>query len=74
MAEQWSKHKHDLLNHPDQNELSKHCHHNHNLEKNLEITILDYGYDCLEGREQMEDIYVHLQNAITTVQQMWHEQ
>ena len=48
----------DILNLPDQNELSKHCHHNRNLEKDLEITILDYGYDRLEERERLEDIYI----------------
>ena len=58
MAERWSKHKYDIINRPDQNELSKHCRHNHNLEKDLEITILDYGYDRLDERERMEDKYI----------------
>ena len=55
MAERWSKHKYDIKNRPEQNELSKHCKRNHNLEKDLEVTILDYGYDRVEERERLED-------------------
>ena len=33
MAIRWSKHKYDIVNCPDQNELATHCHHNHDLEK-----------------------------------------
>ena len=58
MAERWSNHKYDIVNRPDQNELSKHCHRNHDIEKDIEIFILDYGYDRLEERERMEDRYI----------------
>ena len=33
MAKRWSKHKYDIRNRPDQNELATHCHHNHDIEK-----------------------------------------
>ena len=58
MAERWSKHKYDIVNRPDQNELSKHCHRNHDIEKDIEIFILDYGYDRLEERERMVERYI----------------
>ena len=37
------------------NELSKHCKRNHDPEKDLEVTIVDYGIEKLEERERMED-------------------
>ena len=55
MAERWSKHKYDIVNRLDQNEPSKHCHRNHDLEKDLEIFILDYGLDRLDEREWKTD-------------------
>ena len=58
MAKRWSKHKYDIVNRPDQNELATHCHRNHNLEKDLEIFILDYGYHQQNQRERMEDRYI----------------
>ena len=58
MAVRWSQHKYDIRKRPDQNELSKHCCRNHNLEKDLEVFILDYGYNRLEEREKMEDKYI----------------
>ena len=58
MATRWSKHKYDIINRPSQNELATHCHHNHDLEKDLEITILDHGFPLLAERERMEDRYI----------------
>ena len=58
MAERLSKHKYDIINRLDQNELSKHCRYDHNPKKDLEITILDYGYERLDERERMEDKYI----------------
>ena len=58
MAVRWSEHKYDIRKRPDQNELSKHCCRNHNLAKDLEVFILDYGYDRLDERERIEDKYI----------------
>ena len=55
MADRWSKHKYDIKSRPEQNELSKHCKRNHDPEKDLEVTIVDYGIEKLEERERMED-------------------
>ena len=35
MAVRWSQHKYDIKKRPDQNELSKHCCRNHNIEEDL---------------------------------------
>ena len=58
MATRWSKNKWDIINRPNQNELATHCHHNHDLEKDLEVTILDHGFPLLSERERMEDRYI----------------
>ena len=58
MTIRWSKHKYDIVNRPDQNKLATHCHHNHDLEKDIEITILDHGYQLVGERERMEDRYI----------------
>ena len=43
IATRWSKHKYDIVNRPEQNELTKHCCRGHNLERDLEVIVLDYG-------------------------------
>ena len=58
MASRWSKHKHDIIYRSNQNELVTHCHTNHDLEKDLEVTILDHGFPLLPERERMEDRYI----------------
>ena len=58
MAKRWSKHKYDIINRPDQNELASHCHRNHDLDKDLEISILDHGIAVLGERERLEDRYI----------------
>ena len=58
MAKRWSKHKYDIRNRPDQNELATHCHKDHDLEKDLEIFILDHGHHHLGQRERLEDRYI----------------
>ena len=58
MAKRWSKHKYDIRNRPDQNELATHCHHDHDIEKDLRVTILDHGHDTLGDRIRLEDRYI----------------
>ena len=58
IATRWSKHKYDIVNRPEQNELTKHCCRGHNIERDLEVIILDYGYHRLDERERMEDRYI----------------
>ena len=58
MSELWSKHKYDVQNRPTQNELATHCHKDHDLEKDLEVFILDYCIPSLEERKRLEDKYI----------------
>ena len=58
MSERYSKHKYDILKRPEQNELSSHCHKDHDLERDLEVYILDYGISDLNQRERLEDKYI----------------
>ena len=47
IAARWSKQKYDIVNRPEQNELTKHCCRDHNIERDLEVIILDIG--CQAG-------------------------
>ena len=38
-----------------QNELSTHCHKDHNLETDLDVHILEHGIEDLGERQRMED-------------------
>ena len=58
MSDRYSKHKYDIKNRPKQNELATHCHRDHELEKDLEVFILDYGIHKLEDRKRLEDKYI----------------
>ena len=58
MSIRWSKHKHDIKYRPTQNELATHCHENHDLEKDLEVYILDHGIPLFAERERLEDRYI----------------
>ena len=40
LSERFSKHRYDIKNRPDNNELAKHFHDNHNLNDDLNVTIL----------------------------------
>ena len=55
MSERYGKHKYDIKKRPEQNELSAHCHKNHNIDQDLEVYILDYGIQHLQERERIED-------------------
>ena len=41
MSERWTKY--EVMNRPTQNELTTHCHKDHDLEKDLEVFILDHS-------------------------------
>ena len=58
MKIRYSKHKYDVNNRPTQNEFATHCHRGHDLEKDIEISILDYGIGSLEERERVEDRFI----------------
>ena len=58
MSDRWSKHKYDVKNRPTQNELATHCHKDHDLEKDIEVFILDHGIHLLEERKRLEDKYI----------------
>ena len=57
MSDRFSKHKYDIKNRPKQNELAAHCHKNHDIENDLEVSILDYRIPLLEHRKFLEDQY-----------------
>ena len=56
MSERWSKHKYDVKNRPTQNELATHCHKDHDLEKDIEVFILDHGIHPLEERKRLQTL------------------
>ena len=58
MSIRWSKHKYDIVNRPSQNELATHCHKNHDLEKDIELYVLDHGICLHAERERLEDRYI----------------
>ena len=58
MRVRYSKHKYDVKNRPDQNEFSQHCKKNHDLEKDIEIYILERLIPLIQARERMEDKYI----------------
>ena len=55
MGDRYGKHKYDIKKRPDQNELAAHCHQGHDVSKDLELYIVDYGIHDLEERKRMED-------------------
>lgn len=55
MCDRYGKHKYDIKKRPDQNELATHCHQNHDVSRDLEIYIVDYGIHNLEERKRRED-------------------
>ena len=58
MSERFSKHKYDIINRPEQNELAAHCHKDHDLENGLEVFILEHGIPLLQHRKLLEDKYI----------------
>ena len=62
MRIRWSKHKYDIRKRPAQNELATHCHKDHDLEKDLEVFILDHGVSSIAEGTCLEDRYTHQSN------------
>ena len=58
MSDRYAKHKSDIKNRPTNNDLAKHCHNNHDLEKDLEVSIIEHGIKDLEQRRRVEDKYI----------------
>ena len=60
MSDRFSKHKYDIKNRPQQNELAAHCHKHkhHDTEKDLEVFIIDHGMHLLGLRILLEDKYI----------------
>ena len=56
MSERFSKHKYNIKNRPQQNELATHCHkHKHDTEKDLEVFIIEHGIHILGLPRLLED-------------------
>ena len=58
MADRFSKHKYDINKRPQQNELAEHCHGTHDIQTDLEVSILDHGIPDAKQREFLEDIFI----------------
>ena len=60
IGERFSKHKCDIKNRPQQNELVTHCHKHkhHDTETDLEVFIIDHGIHLLGLRRLLEDKYI----------------
>ena len=58
MSERYSKHKYDIKNRPSNCDLAKHCHRDHDLEKDIEVSIIDHGIQDLDERRRAEDKYI----------------
>ena len=58
MSDRYAKHKSDIKHRPTNNDLAKHCHQNHDLEKDLEVSIIEHGIKDLGQRRRVEDKYI----------------
>ena len=59
MCDRYSGHKYDIKKRPDNCDLAKHCRSsNHDLEKDLEITIIEHGIKNQDRRRRIEDKYI----------------
>lgn len=67
MSERYAKHKYDIKKRPENNDLANHCHKGHDIEKDLEIFIIEHGNQKLEERKRREDKYIcKLQTLVGT--------
>ena len=54
----FSKHRYDIKHRPRNNELADHCNKNHDIDKDLEIFIIDYGVNSVQYRKFLEDRWI----------------
>ena len=58
MSERYAKHKYDIKKRPDNNDLASHCHKDHDIERDLEVFIIEHDIQNLEKRKRCEDKYI----------------
>ena len=59
MSERYVGHKYDINNRPENCDLAKHCRKTcHNIEKDLEVTIIEHGIHDQDERRRIEDKYI----------------
>ena len=59
MSDRYGGHKYDINNRPDNCDLAKHCRAtSHNLEKDLEVYIIEHGIHDQDERRRIEDKYI----------------
>ena len=54
LSERFSKHRYDIKNRPDNSELAKHSHESHNLNNDLNVTILQNNIKTAAARRYHE--------------------
>ena len=61
VRERFYGHRHDAKSRPDNNELAEHiANHNHNFEKDIDVTILKRGFKSCKERRHFEDKFICL--------------
>ena len=59
ISERYGGHKYDIKKRPDNCDLARHCcNTKHDLEKDLEITIIEHGIKNQDKRKRVEDKYI----------------
>ena len=58
LSERFSKHRYDIKNMPDNNELAKHFHDSHNLNDDLNVTILQTNIKTADAQRFNEDEWI----------------
>ena len=58
LSERFSKHRYDIKNRPDNSELAKHFHESHNLNDDLNVTILQNNIKTAAARRYLEDKWI----------------
>ena len=58
LAERFFKHRYDIKNRPDNSELAKHFHESHNLNNDLNVTILQNNIKTAAARRYHKDKWI----------------
>ena len=58
LAEPFSEHRYDIKNRPGNSELAKHFHESHNLNDDLNVTILENNIKTVAARKYHEDKWI----------------
>ena len=64
LLERFSKHCYDIKNKPDNSELAKHFHQSHNINDNIDVTILQTNIKIAAARRYREEKWISRQKSI----------